>query len=83
MIRARSRIPYWEEPFRLRDLPGLDRVPWHNPKNDAQEKTSTRSRYDVPDVLRLATQGTHDRLCNPGKSVKRLLSRTPFVMVGP
>ena len=37
-------------------MEGLDRVPWHNPKNDAQEKTSTRSRYDVPDVLRLGAR---------------------------
>ena len=41
---------------RFRDLPGLDRVPWHNPKNDAQEKTSTRSRCDAPDVLRLGAR---------------------------
>jgi hypothetical protein len=29
MIRARSRIPYWEEPFRLRNLPSNDNLDRH------------------------------------------------------
>lgn len=41
---------------RQRDLTGLGHVPRHNPKNNAQEKTSTRNRFDVPNVLRLGAR---------------------------
>src|SRR6266852_7277119 len=54
------------------NLPGLDRVPWHNPKNDAQEKTSTRSRYDVPDVLRLGARNLLQLSVTSLRLVRRL-----------
>ena len=51
---------------------GLDRVPWHNPKDDAQEKTSTCSRYDVPDVLRLGARSLLQLSVTSLRLVRRL-----------
>ena len=47
-------------------------VPRHNPKNNAQGKTSTRSRYDVPNFLRLGVRNLLQLSVTSLRLVRRL-----------